>query len=377
MSTNTAEFFSKGNVKKFKNGVKAAFERHAVKTLAATAVLAGAFATCSECSVSDYAEMEKPKTTYAIKENGDTLCAYQAIPVSEKAYARLQKLVNNATRSETGCAVLTALAKQGTTLSLYLTGFSTYGYFNPSENAICLNKWASDSELQSTLIHEGRHVMQYACGAKVTETQDIASNIMTSRLREADAYAVATRFAFEMDKAGDAKALKALKRNASEITTAYARAESKHGVGAPQAMKEAMLSWFDDKDYVKQYDKNVASAWTDVIKKDSLPALKKYGSRKFNADSLLQTVCQWDGQYYAGKNGALLNTPRTAYLDNGVHKRLKDADAVLRGKTAGAVFDVSMDNFFPLKNGKIGRKTYRQAAQKNTAFVVKNAARGR
>ena len=219
--------------------------------------------------------------------------------------------------------------------------------------------------------------MQYACGAKVEETQDIASNIMTSRLREADAYAVATRFAFEMDKAGDADALKALKRNASEITTAYARAESKHGIGTPQAMKEAMLSWFDDKDYVEKYDRNIVSAWEDVINKDSLPALKKYSSRKFNADSLLQKICQWDGCSYAGKNGAILNTPRTAYLDAGVYKRLKDADAVLRGKTAGAVFDVSMDNFFPLKNGKIGRKTYRQTTQKNAAFVVKNAARER
>ncbi len=42
MSNNVAEFFSKKGIKKFKSGAKAAFERHGVKTLAATAVKAGA-----------------------------------------------------------------------------------------------------------------------------------------------------------------------------------------------------------------------------------------------------------------------------------------------------------------------------------------------
>ena len=377
MSNNVAEFLSKKGIKKFKSGAKAAFERHGVKTLAATAVLAGAFAACSDVNVFDYVEMEKPKTTYAIKENGDTLCAYQAIPVSEKSYARLQKLVNNATRSETGCAVLTALAKQGTTLCMKWTGIGSYGYFNPVENAISLNKWASDSQLQSTLIHEGRHVMQYARGAKVEETRDIASNIMTTRLREADAYAVATRFAFEMDKAGDAEPLNTLKSTSKEITAAYARAESKHGAGSPQALKEAMLSWFDDKDYVEQYDSKVVSAWEDVIDKDSLPALKKYSAKKFNADSLLQTVCLWDGCAYAGADGAVLKTPRTAYLDDGVFKRVKKAGDVLRGKTAGAVFDVSAESFFSSKYGRVERKTYRQKSAQGKAFAVKTAARGR
>ncbi len=377
MSDNVAEFLSKQGIKKFKSGVKVAFERRGVKALAATAVLVGAFAACSDVSVSDSAEMLKPKTTYAIKENGDTLCAYQAIPVSEKSYERLQKLVNNATRSETGCAVLTALAKQGTALCVEWTGFGSYGYFNPSENAISLNKWASDSQLQSTLIHEGRHVMQCARGAKVEETRDIASNIMTTRLREADAYAVATRFAFEMDKAGDAEPLNTLKSTNKETTSAYARAESKHGAGSPQALKEAMLSWFDDKDYVEQYDDKVVSAWEDVMKKDSLPALKKYSVKKFNADSLLQTVCLWDGCAYAGTDGALLKTPRTAYLCEGVFKRVKEAGDVLRGKTAGAVSDNSAENFFVSKYGRVENKTYRQKAAQNKAFAVKAVAKGR
>ncbi len=377
MSNNVAEFFSKKGIKKFKSGAKAAFERHGVKTLAATAVLAGAFAACSDVGVSDCAEMEKPKTTYAIKENGDTLCAYRAIPVSEKAYARLQKLVNNATRSETGRAVLTALAKQGTTLCLEWTGFGSYGYFNPSENAISLNKWASDGQLQGTLIHEGRHVMQYARGAKVEETRDVASNIMTTRLREADDYAVETRFAFEMDNAGDAEPLNALKSNDEKIATAYARAESKHGAGSPRALKAAMLSWFDDKDYVEQYDDKVVSAWEDVMKKDSLPALKKYSAKKFNADSLLQTVCLWDGCAYAGTDGALLKTPRTAYLDAAVFNRVKKAGDVLRGKTAGAVSDNSAENFFESKYGRVERRTYRQKSAQSKAFAVKAVAKGR
>ena len=159
MSTNAAEFFSKGNIKKFKNGVKAAFERHAVKTLAATAVLAGAFAVCTKQSVPE-SDAVKPRTTYAVKENGDTLCAYQAIPMNDADYARLQKLVNAATKTESGCEILKGIAKAGTTLRIDYSGEDDLGYFLPEDNSICLGRQHGDADLQSILSHEGEHALQ-------------------------------------------------------------------------------------------------------------------------------------------------------------------------------------------------------------------------
>lgn len=53
---------------------------------------------------------------------GDTLCAYQAVPVNGAAYARLQKLVNNATKSDAGREILKAISEQGTVLRVDVAG---------------------------------------------------------------------------------------------------------------------------------------------------------------------------------------------------------------------------------------------------------------
>lgn len=100
MSNSVSEFFSKDGVKKFKSGVKAFTERQAVKVAAASMVLAGAFAGAR----AQNQEQVKPElvTAFAVTEQGDTLCSYVAEKTDSASFARLQNLVNTATKSQTG-----------------------------------------------------------------------------------------------------------------------------------------------------------------------------------------------------------------------------------------------------------------------------------
>ena len=359
MSNSVAEFLSKKGIKKFKSGIKTNFG----KAVMAAAVLATAFTVSSRLNPAEtQMDMSQPQTTYAITEKGDTLCAYQAVPVDSTAYARLQELVNNATKSDAGREILKAVAKQGTVLRLDTAGKNTVGYFNPADNSICLNKAFKNAELQSCLVHEGKHSIQNArlSATANTSAYTFGTNIMASRVKEADAVATQTKFAFEMAEKGDSSALKALKNLHGNVVSAYAKASMKYGNDSNQAMKEAMLAWYGDKSYVGQYDASYVQFSRGCVQQYSAKDLKKCFSKTLNADKVLTAVCCWKGQNYAGTDGRILQTPQTAYLDVKFYEQMTSINSTLTKKTANVRSDTSADGFYVMKNGNIADQTYRQ-----------------
>ena len=115
MSNSVSDFMKKGGVKAFKNGLNAFKKLSTPKKLMACGVLAAAFTVAT--NTKNYNSVEnrsKAQTAYAIMENGDTLCSYRAIPTTVADFARLQKLVNNATKTETGREIIKGLSKTGT-----------------------------------------------------------------------------------------------------------------------------------------------------------------------------------------------------------------------------------------------------------------------
>ena len=147
MSNSVSEFFSKEGIKKFKNGAKAFAEQHAVKVAAVSMVLAGAFASNVRAHT-DQTQESGHVTAYAITEKGDTICSYLAERTDSASFARLQGLVDKATKSETGCEILKNISKQNTVLTIADAGSETIGFFNPANNSICLNKIFDDAMLQ-------------------------------------------------------------------------------------------------------------------------------------------------------------------------------------------------------------------------------------
>lgn len=373
MSGSVSEFLSKGNIKSFKSGIKSAFGRNLPKTLVASAVLAGAFAVCTKQSAPE-SNAVKPRTTYAVKENGDTLCAYQAIPMSDADYARLQKLVNAATKTESGCEILKGIAKAGTTLRLDYSGEDNLGYFLPDDNSICLGKQHGDADLQSVLIHEGEHALQNQRVSQRTSRYNFESNLKNIRITEADAMTMQTLFSFEMAEQGDSAALKMMKIRHKGMVDTYAAASEKYGKGSSQALKETMLSWYDDKNYVSIYDETMAEGHAEKVDEALGVSLLSHFSKTADVDALLSNTCQYKGVKYAGTDGSVLNTPRTAWLNVETRDKMANVSNRLVSKTLGFNGDESMDNFYMRKDGKVSRQTYKQIV---ATMIARQKTQGR
>lgn len=361
MSNSVSEFFSKEGIKKFKSGAKAFVERQSVKVAAASMVLAGAFASNVRAHT-DQTQESGQVTAYAVTEKGDTLCSYLAEKTDSASFARLQGLVNNATKSKTGCEILQNISKQNTLLSMGDAGRNTIGYFAPDENVIVLNDCFDDPTLQSCLVHEGKHSVQsFALGNSVNSSNTFYTNTLISRVMEADAVATQTKFSYEMAQAGDSAAWKSLQEEHKGITDTFEAGAKKYGQNKKKTMRETMLAWYKDKAYAGLYDQSLVQFHTNFALKSSDDQIKDSFKESINTDELIRAVCRLDGKTYA-KDGDLLTTPETAYLSRSDHFGMQVANGVLKARTGRE--DVSASFMYPVeKDGTVSKLTYVQEDQ--------------
>lgn len=361
MSNSVSEFFSKEGIKKFKSGAKAFAERQAVKVAAVSMVLAGAFASNVRAHT-DQTQESGQVTAYAITEKGDTICSYLAERTDSASFARLQGLVNNATKSKTGCEILQNISKQNTLLSMGDAGRNTIGYFAPDENVIVLNDCFDNPTLQSCLVHEGKHSVQsFALGNSVNSSNTFYTNTLISRVMEADAVATQTKFSYEMAQAGDSAAWKSLQEEHKGITDTFEAGAKKYGQNKNKTMRETMLAWYKDKAYAGLYDQSLVQFHTNFALKSSDDQIKDSFKESINTDELIRAVCRLDGKTYA-KDGDLLTTPETAYLSRSDHFGMQVANGVLKARTGRE--DVSASFMYPVeKDGTVSKLTYVQEDQ--------------
>lgn len=361
MSNSVSEFFSKEGIKKFKNGAKAFAERQAVKVAAVSMVLAGAFASNVRAHT-DQTQESGQVTAYAITEKGDTICSYLAERTDSASFARLQGLVNNATKSKTGCEILKNISKQNTLLSMGDAGSNTIGYFAPDENVIVLNDCFDNPTLQSCLVHEGKHSVQsFALGNSVNSSNTFYTNTLISRVMEADAVATQTKFSYEMAQAGDSAAWKSLQEEHKGITDTFEAGAKKYGQNKNKTMRETMLAWYKDKAYAGLYDQSLVQFHTNFALKSSDDQIKDSFKESINTDELIRAVCRLDGKTYA-KDGDLLTTPETAYLSRSDYFGMQVANGVLKSRTGRE--DVSASFMYPVeKDGTVSKLTYVQEDQ--------------
>lgn len=372
MSNSVAEFFSKKGVKKFKNGIQAFAQKQAVKAAAVSMVLATAFAGQAMAQNTQTRDSAKVVTAYAIMEKGDTLCSYQAVKSDSASFARLGKLVNNATKSQTGREVLQEVSKQGTTLYVDFAGKGTVGFFDPSTNSICLNPIFDDGNLQSCLVHEGKHSIQSAALNKSADCfYDFASNVMKSRVMEADAVATQTKFSYEMARAGDSLAWKELAYSFPMVTSAFTKSAEIYGENSRETMKETMLAWYKDKDYVRLYDESMAQFHAKIVTSAPDALMKDCFKQTMSADSLLKYVCTVSGKPYAGTDGSILKTPQTAYLASDIYQYASEISNAVETRTGRR--DDSADGFYILNAGSsVSQKTYGQQKEEKAQAELKS-----
>ncbi len=361
MSNSVSEFFSKEGIKKFKNGAKAFAERQAIKVAAVSMVLAGAFASNVRAHT-DQTQESGHVTAYAITEKGDTICSYLAERTDSASFARLQGLVDKATKSETGCEILKNISKQNTVLTIADAGSGTVGFFDPDNNSICLNKIFDDAMLQSCLIHEGKHSVQsFSLGRSLDADNTFYTNTIMSRVMEADAVATQTKFSYELAQAGDSAAWKSIREEHKDIADTFEAGAKKYGKDKNRTMRNTMLAWYKDKPYAKLYDVSLAEFHTNVSIKMSADQLQDKFQKGIDTDELIRAVCQLGGKTYA-KDGSLLTAPETAYLSRDVYFETQVASSILGTKTGFK--DVSASFMYPLEiDGTVSNLTYVQESQ--------------
>ena len=363
MSNSISEFFSKSGIKKFKNGVRAYAERQAGKVVAASMVLTGAFGAVSARSAVEQIELTPSRVTaYAVTEKGDTLCSYLAEKTDSASFARLQKLVNNATKSKTGCEILKCVSEQNTVLTIGAAGRNTVGFFVADENMIRLNGNFDDATLQSCLVHEGKHSAQNASlGRTLESTNTFLTNIVMSRVMEADAVAAQTKFSYEMAQRGDSAAWKSLREEHGEIADTFAKNAKKHGVDKKETMKETMLAWYKDKSYTKLYDQSMIAFYKNIVRNAPDNQLQDSFKKSVDTDKLIRAVCKSGGETYA-RDGAVLMTPETAYLSRSDQFSLEALNVFLKQRTGRE--DVSSKFMYPVeRDGSVSKKTFLQEDQ--------------
>lgn len=370
MSENTEEFFAKGAVQKFQNGMKSLDAKLKKSMMIGAGILATAFAVgCSGPKVEEehtdnapkttQIDYSKPTTAYAITELGDTLCSYTAIPNDSLSFVRLQGLVNGATKSETGREVLQAISAQGTTLTVDKADATTIGFFSPDDNAIVLNTNFDDNTLASCLVHEGKHSVQnHDLNPKGNVYYTFLDNTILSRAMEADAMATQAKFSYEMRECGDSLIWKSFEADHPHITKTFETNAKQYGKNSDKTMTETMLSWYDDIPYSTGYDMNLINYETAVSKQLKGDVLKHCFKEHIDADSVITKVCTQNGKPYAGTDGSILKTPRTLSLTFDMFDAAMSV-AKYQYKKSGA-YDMSAQDMYVVNGSTRMDKTFRQ-----------------
>lgn len=322
MSGSVADFFDKGNVKKFKSGVRSFLDSSATKVATVGLVLATAFSSCTPeqmMHVVDHA-FDKQTTEYAITEKGDTICSYQAIYGNKADRERIVTIVNATTKSPTGCSVLKGISQNNATISFDRSA-DCVGFYDQETNSICLNPCFSDARLESNLVHEGKHSIQYAnlsdlnLGTDIQKTSNtFFSNILVNRIMEADACATQAKFCYEMNEFGEKGPMNEMSRAHPTIMQTFNESAKKLGKENKETLKQTVLSWYDDVGYVASYDNSMLDLYYAELNSSKISSINKNDTFSKEADKVISAVCtQNDGTAYA-ENGSLLKTSRTAYL---------------------------------------------------------------
>ncbi|MCQ2966286.1 MAG: hypothetical protein MJ250_06075 [Alphaproteobacteria bacterium] len=318
MVQSVAEFFDKGDVKKYQSGKKSI----ARSAMIAGMVLATAFASGignEAQAATNYHRIGFPYTAEVVVAPGDTL-HYQVVSAGAQQDSILESLVENSVQTKTGASVLKTVAKNGTTIQMGDAGVNSVGFYNPNKNTITLNKAFSKDKLQSCLIHEGKHSIQdHNLNAHDDAFYNFASTTMKNRAMEADAMMTQTMFSYELMQKGDSAAWKCLETGYPWVTDAYKANVDTCGTDTNKVMKNTMLAWYKDKGYVKSYDATVVNFYANLISKAPSDLVFKMATKEQNADSVITKVCNMDGVSYAGTDGKLLKTPETFYLEQDVY----------------------------------------------------------
>ncbi len=388
-----SDFFKK-KTKEYPSGAKKnTLKGHLFRAriFAAAAVLAGASLNVSAQSGSEKSQDLKKQVLaeaferHSISAKGDTLLTYKVLGGKEDA-ERIGKMVGSLMKTQTGSGVLKDLEKYGCVIAILPGMGNNLGVYAPDINAVLLNGLAPDSVLVSTFVHEGAHARQVcSTGYNLDFKLDLASLFTLGRAMEADATKTQVLASYELAQQGDSSAW-----NGTKLTCAYpVRAFEKSLKEKPKdrlyAERAAFLGYYDDRDYVQQYEVLYSSGFIRACRDTPSEKLNELGSVSLSVDSIAAKICVSGGRQYLSDASALKDST-TYYIHDYIKKTLDSTLDFLDERrkrenpaeqTQTAKRDSSYHNFYILKFTGGFEMPPAQAKKQKEAAVSKNTEPGK
>lgn len=165
---------------------------------------------------------------------------------------RVEKLLNRLSKvSPLGKQIVDKAVENGVKIYMDNDMGNRLGAFYPGMNMIGLNDKFGDSILLAALVHESRHA-----GQTMTHdhTMTVHSAVAVVRALEADAMAHECAAVYQMKKA-EPETYREFSEHHSKMMQAYEK-EFTASKDMDRALGEAFKSWYDNKEYIAQYDNN-------------------------------------------------------------------------------------------------------------------------
>lgn len=148
-----------------------------------------------------------------------------------------------------GQKALNDMAKYRTTFCLDSFGGNTNAYLEPESNRIVLSRSSDFDTRCFLLVHEARHLSQYAAGRREADAKhlDFASRLMILRATEADAQTQAFLACSEWEAQGNGAPMQRFKKHYPCIVSGYE---------AEKGLSGAFKGWYDDELVGAVYEQN-------------------------------------------------------------------------------------------------------------------------
>ena len=231
----------------------------------------------------------------------DDRCVVPAhIEGSKKEIGQLAHLINEMCKSPAGRDVIETALKNDFTFVFDTSEPDAYGYADP-ENKICaMNPNFNEADLITTMAHELRHVHQFE--SPITEQcnpyeADSKSNLMLSKIMEADAEGYGCLVSWELKEQGSPAAWNTFARDFPEIAKPFKKAMEQNAGKADQVEKArtaAFYGWFDNAPRRVGYDDSHVDFLKQIGRKNISKNLKSFAVENMMA----QITCEHGKNYF-------------------------------------------------------------------------------
>lgn len=307
------------------------------------------------------------------------------VPFPLKCYGketelRFAHLINTvAENSPIGLAVMEAAFKEGYSLQMVsATGWS--GTVIPEAKMIYLNPLAEDAALVNTLVHECRHVEQYAKGLPTSHHEyNLKDAIKISRAKEADAEATSTAACYEiMVNTGIDGPWLAQKEKTPKITGGLmAAVPYESSPVTTEMLQGAFDGWFQNPKIIETYENtilmtqcldNSLSTWRNLKVED-------YFQKQMSSKEIVTSICtDAKGKCYWSNNPDVLDRPTCLEVSEKVFEKAKFVNNA-RNKEYGLKQDKSYLDL-PIRGHK-PKEVLKTADKAVPAVVLAQKTRGR